>query len=46
MNWPMEQGVYFLGLLAISAMLIGFMSIFAHCGWCAWRDRMATKKGR
>ena len=23
MNWPMEQGVYFLGLLAISAMLIG-----------------------
>jgi hypothetical protein len=46
MNWPMEQGVYFLGLLAISAMLVGFTSLFAHCGWCAWRDRLNLKKSR
>jgi hypothetical protein len=46
MNWPMEQGVYFLGLLAISGMLVAFNSLFAHCGWCAWRDRLSMKKGR
>jgi len=46
MNWPMEQGVYFLGLLAISSMLLAFTSLFAHCGYCAWRDRLSLKKGR
>jgi len=27
-------------------MLVGFTSLFAHCGWCAWRDRLNLKKSR
>ncbi len=46
MDWPIGQSVYFLGLLAISGMLLTITSLFAHCGYCAWRDRMSLKKGR
>ena len=46
MKWPMEQGVYFLGLLAIAGLLVSFSAIFAHCGWCAWRDRLSFRKAR
>jgi hypothetical protein len=46
MNWPMEQGVYFLGLLAIAGMLHGITFFFARCGYCAWRDRLSLKRGR
>ena len=45
MNWPIEQGVYFLGLLAISGMLLAITSLFARCGYCAWRARLRLRRG-
>ena len=46
MIWPTEHGVYFLGLLAMAGMLLAITSLFAHCGYCAWRDRLSLKRGR
>ncbi len=45
MNMTAQQGLHFLGLLAIAGMFLGIGFMFANCAWCALRDRRVTRQG-
>ncbi|MDT8437252.1 MAG: hypothetical protein RRA92_10915 [Gemmatimonadota bacterium] len=43
MHMTAQDGIHFLGLLMISAMLVGVSWMFVSCAWCAWRDRWTAR---